>query len=212
VLDVVLPALNEAEALPWVLERMPPGARPIVVDNGSTDATASIASGLGAVVVQESEVGFGAACWAGLRAAEAEVVAFMDADASLDPRMLPRLVERLDAGADLVVGARIAERGAWPPHARFANRVIAWEFRRRTGLALTDLGPMRVARREPLLGLGLRDRRFGWPFEMVLAAARAGWCVEEVPVPYLARTGESKVTGTVRGTARAVRDLVRVLA
>jgi glycosyltransferase involved in cell wall biosynthesis len=212
VLDVVLPALNEAQALPWVLESMPPGARPIVVDNGSTDATAAIAARLDAVVVHEPELGFGAACWAGLLAADADVVAFMDADASLDPQELPRLVERLDAGADLVVGARVATTGAWAIHARLANRAIAWEFRRRTGLALSDLGPMRVTRREPLLALGLRDRRFGWPFEMVLAAARAGWRVEEVPVPYLPRTGSSKVTGTVRGTVRAFRDLVRVLA
>ena len=211
-LDVVLPALNEAEALPWVLERMPPGTRPIVVDNGSTDRTAAVAAELGAVVVREPEPGFGAACWAGLVAADAGLVAFMDADASLDPGALPRLVAGVEAGADLVLGARVPERGAWPLHARLGNRVIAWEFRRRTGLPLTDLGPMRVARREPLLALGLRDRRFGWPFEMVLAASRAGWRIEEVPVPYLARAGRSKVTGTVRGTARTVLDLARVLA
>lgn len=211
-LEVVLPALNEAEALPWVLERMPAGVRPIVVDNGSTDGTAEVARRIGARVVSEPVPGFGAACWAGLRAAGADVVAFMDADATLDPRELPRLAARLAAGADLVLGARVPERGAWPLHARLGNRAIAWEFRRRTGLPLTDLGPMRVARREPLIALGLRDRRFGWPFEMVLSAARAGWRIEEIPVAYLARTGSSKVTGTVRGTARAVRDLARVLA
>jgi len=212
VLDVVLPALNEAEALPWVLRRMPPDVRPIVVDNGSTDGTAKVAVELGASVVREDQRGFGAACWAGLTAADAELVAFMDADASLDPRDLPRLVAWIEAGADLVLGARIPQRGAWPLHARLGNRAIAWEFRRRTGLPLTDLGPMRVGRREGLLSLGLRDRRFGWPFEMVLAASRAGWRVEEIPVPYLVRDGRSKVTGTVRGTARAVRDLARVLA
>jgi dTDP-L-rhamnose 4-epimerase len=210
-LDLVLPALNEAEALPWVLERMPVDTRPIVVDNGSTDGTARIAASLGALVVAEPQPGFGAACWAGLRTATSPLVAFMDADASLDPRELPRLAERVDAGVDLVLGARVPERGAWPLHARVGNRVIAWELRRRTGVPLSDIGPMRVARRGPLLELGLRDRRFGWPFEMVLTAARAGWRVEEIAVPYAKRAGRSKVTGTVRGTARAVLDLARVL-
>ncbi len=210
--DVVLPTLNEAEALPWVLDRMPEGFRAIVVDNGSADGSGALASSLGAEVVHEPTPGFGAACWTGLRSAQSELVCFMDADASLDPRELPRLVERVAAGdADLVLGAWVAGPGAWPVHARLGNRAIAWEVRRRTGLALTDLGPMRTGRREALLGLGLSDRRFGWPFEMVLKAARAGWRIEEVPVPYFARAGRSKVTGTVRGTARAFRDLVRVM-
>ena len=210
-LDVILPALDEAGALPWVLERMPAGFRPVVVDNGSTDATAVIAAELGARVVVEPRQGFGSACRAGLGAARSEFVAFMDADAALDPRELPRLVERAEVGADLVLGARVPEPGSWPLHARLGNRAIAWEFRRRTGIPLSDLGPMRVARRELLVALDLHDRRSGWPFEMVLAAARAGWRVEEVPVPYRPRLGRSKVTGTVRGTARAVRDLARVL-
>lgn len=210
-LDVVLPALNEAPALPWVLERMPDGFRPIVVDNGSIDGTAEVAAELGAMVVREPVPGFGAACWAGLRAADASLVAFMDADASLDPADLPRLVERIEGGTDLVLGARVSEPGAWPLHARLGNRLIAREVGRRTGLRLRDIGPMRIARRVELLSLGLRDRRFGWPFEMVLAAAAAGWRIDEVPVPYRARTGRSKVTGTVRGTARTLHDLAVVL-
>lgn len=210
-LDVVLPALNEAEALPWVLARVPPGMRPIVVDNGSNDGTGEVAAALGATVVREPVPGFGAACWAGLRAADASLVAFMDADASLDPADLPRLVERIEGGTDLVLGARVPEPGAWPLHARLGNRLIAREVGRRTGLRLRDIGPMRIARRVELLSLGLRDRRFGWPFEMVLAAAAAGWRIDEVPVPYRARTGRSKVTGTVRGTARTLHDLAVVL-
>jgi len=102
-------------------------------------------------------------------------------------------------------------RGAWPHHARLANRALAWELRRRTGVALRDLGPMRAARREALLTLGIEDRRFGWPLEMVLRAAAGGWRVEEVAIDYRPRTGRSKVTGTVRGTARAVRDMAAVL-
>jgi glycosyltransferase involved in cell wall biosynthesis len=210
--DVVVPVLNEAPSLPWVLDRMPPGCRAIVVDNGSTDGSGEIAERLGAVVVREPHRGFGAACFAGLTAATAGVVAFMDGDGSLDPGDLPSVLEPVLAGrADLVLGARRAARGAWPLHARLGNRAVAWELRRRTGLSLRDLGPMRAARREPLLALGTADRRFGWPLEMVIRAIRAGWRVEEVPVPYGARVGRSKVTGTVRGTARTMRDMARVL-
>ena len=113
--------------------------------------------------------------------------------------------------ADLVLGARQAERGAWPPHARLANRWLARRVRRRYGYHLRDLGPMRACRRERLLDLGLVDRRSGWPLEMVLRAGNAGWRVLEVPVPYLARRGRSKVTGTLRGTLGAVADMRRQL-
>jgi hypothetical protein len=113
--------------------------------------------------------------------------------------------------ADLVLGARAAERGAWPPHARLANRYLARRVRAATDLELRDLGPMRAARRQDLLELGLVDRRFGWPLEMVLRAAAAGWRVEEVSVPYRPREGRSKVTGTVRGTARAIQDMSAIL-
>lgn len=210
--DVVLPVLDEREAIPWVLERMPPGYRPIVADNGSTDGSGELAARLGATVVREERRGFGAACHAGLLAATDDVVCFMDCDASLDPLELPLVAGPvLEGVADLVLGARRAERGAWPLHARLANRVIGLEVRRRTGLDVTDIGPMRAARREALVGLGIEDRRFGWPLEMVLRAGRAGWEVREVPVAYRPRTGRSKVTGTVRGTARAIRDMGGVL-
>ena len=210
--DVVLPVLNEAGALPGVLERMPPGYRPIVVDNGSTDGSSRIAQDLGARVVREPVRGFGAACYAGLRAATDAVVCFMDCDGSLDPVDLPVVAGPVVEGrADLALGERVPDHGAWPFHARLANRILAWEVRRRTGAPLRDVGPMRAARREELLELGLRDRRFGWPLEMVLLAARAGWRILEVPVPYRARSGRSKVTGTVAGTVRAVRDMTRVL-
>jgi glycosyltransferase involved in cell wall biosynthesis len=210
--DVVLPVLNERDALPWVLGRMPPGSTPIVVDNGSTDGSAEIARDLGAIVVREPRRGFGAACFAGLSASTGEVVCFMDCDGSLDPRDLPSVVAPVFAGAaDLVLGARVPERAAWPIHARMGNRALAWEVRRRTGLELRDLGPMRAARREALLGLGVQDRGFGWPLEMVVRAAAEGWRIHEVPVSYRRRSGRSKVTGTVRGTARTVRDMARVL-
>jgi glycosyltransferase involved in cell wall biosynthesis len=212
VVDVVLPVLDEAAALSWVLGRMPDGCRPLVVDNGSSDGSAKLAGALGAEVISEPRRGFGAACHAGLLGAHSDVVCFMDCDGSLDPAELPRVADPVVRGThQLVLGARCPEPGAWPLHARLANRALALELRRRAGLALSDLGPMRAARREPLLELGLRDRRYGWPLEMVLRAAEAGWSVGEVEVAYRARAGRSKVTGTVRGTARAVRDMTAAL-
>ncbi len=211
-IDVVLPVLNEAEALPGVLAAMPAGYEPLVVDNGSGDGSGEIATDLGARVVHEPVPGFGSACFAGLQAAEAELVCFMDCDGSLDPGDLPLVADPVAAGrSDLMLGARLAERGAWPLHARFANRFLAMLIRRRAGLALSDIGPMRAARREPLLALGITDRRFGWPLEMVLRAAEAGWRIGEVGVPYRARSGRSKVTGTVRGTLRTVGDMSRAM-
>lgn len=210
--DVILPVLDEADALPWVLGRMPTGYRALVVDNGSSDGSADVARRLGAEVVTEPRLGFGSACFAGLTSATRPLVAFMDADASLDPAELATVVGPVAAGrADLVLGSRQAEPGAWPAHARLANRTLCWELRRRAGARLQDLGPMRAVSREALLSLELRDRRFGWPLEMVLKAAAAGWRIEEVHVAYRCRAGRSKVTGTVRGTARAVRDMAKVL-
>lgn len=212
VIDVVLPVLNEAKALPLVLGQMPPEFYPLVVDNGSTDGSAGVAAGFGVRVVVEPQRGFGAACWAGLLAATSDIVCFMDCDGSLDPEALAGIARPISDGqADLVLGKRIPEPGAWPVHARLANRLLSAEVRRRTGLRIHDIGPMRAARREALLELGIRDRRFGWPLEMVLRAASANWRIAEVPVEYRARTGRSKVTGTLRGTLRASRDMVRAL-
>jgi glycosyltransferase involved in cell wall biosynthesis len=214
VVDLVLPVLDEATALPWVLGRVPAGVRPIVVDNGSTDGSAGVAAQLGATVVGEPRRGFGAACAAGLAAATAPVVAFCDADASLDPAELGSVTGPVVAGgADLVLGARLpTTRRAWPLHARLANAYLARRLRAATGSALSDLGPMRAARREALLDLGVVDRRFGWPLEMVLRAGAAGWRIDEVEVAYRPRLGRSKVTGTVRGTVRAIGDMRAVLA
>jgi glycosyltransferase involved in cell wall biosynthesis len=211
-IDVVLPVLDEAQAIPGVLAAFPEGYRPIVVDNGSTDGSADIARELGAEVVREATPGFGAACFAGLQAARSEIICFMDCDGSLDPVELPKVADPLaDGAADLVMGSRVAERGAWPVHARIANRALGLMVRRRAG-RLTDIGPMRAVRREPLLALGMQDRRFGWPLEMVLKGADAGWVIREVPVSYRPRDGgRSKVTGTVRGTLRTIGDMSRAM-
>ncbi|OIK07569.1 glycosyltransferase family 2 protein [Streptomyces monashensis] len=212
--DVVLPCLDEAEALPWVLGRIPAGWRALVVDNGSTDGSPDLARALGATVVHEPRRGFGAACHTGLAAATGDIVCFCDCDASLDPALLEPFVREIRGGAaDLVLGRRRPQgRGAWPAHARAGNLALARMLRRRTGLRLHDLGPLRAARREALLALDLTDRRSGYPLQMVVRAADAGWRITEHDVPYRPRTGESKVTGTWRGTWQAVRDMSRVLA
>jgi glycosyltransferase involved in cell wall biosynthesis len=213
VIDVILPALDEAKAIPHVLAGLPEGYRGLVVDNGSTDGTPEVAAAHGAQVVSEPRRGFGAACYAGLLASKSDIVCFMDCDGSLDASELPRVTERVSEGwAELCLGARLAEPGAWPYHARIANRVLARELRRRTGAAITDLGPMRAAQRSGLLDLALRDRGSGWPLEMVLSAAASGWRIAEVAVTYRPRIGgRSKVSGSLFGTARAVRDMSALL-
>ncbi len=211
--DVILPVLDEAGAIAQVLGAMPAGYRAIVVDNGSSDGSGAIAERLGATVVREPRRGFGAACHAGLLAAEGEIVCVMDCDGSFDPAELVGLVAALERGeGDLVLGRRRPSAGAWPLHARCANTILAALLRARSGLALRDLGPMRVCRRRAWLDLHVEDRAFGYPLEMVLLARRAGWQILELPVSYRPRTGRSKVTGTLRGTARAVRDMTLVLA
>lgn len=207
--DVVLPCLDEAAALPGLLARMPDGYRAVVVDNGSTDGSAEIAAAHGAYVVHEPRRGFGAAAHAGLLAATADVICFCDADGSLDPVDLPRIAGPvLRDELDLHLGRRRPVTfSSWPPHARVANAVLAAQLRRATGVKMRDLGPMRAAKRRRLLDLGLTDRRSGYPLEMVVKAYRDGWRIGETDVPYAPRTGRSKVTGTVRGTLHAVSDM-----
>ncbi|HEX3962667.1 MAG TPA: glycosyltransferase family 2 protein, partial [Trebonia sp.] len=168
-IDVILPCLNEARALPGLLGRMPDGYRPIVADNGSTDGSAAIAASYGATVLSVPQRGFGAACHAGLLAARSDVVCVMDADGSFDPAdLLAVAAPVLDGAADLMLGRRAPQdRDAWPLHARIGNAVLSAELRRKAGVPLRDLGPMRAFRREGMVGLGLVDRRFGYPLEMV---------------------------------------------
>ena len=186
-----------------------------MVDNGSSDGSGRIAREHGATVVAADRRGYGAACHAGLLAATADVVAVMDCDASLDPRQLSRVIDpvrcrrgRPDGGAP---AAHLGSR-PFPVSLRLANGEVARRLRRRTGVALTDLGPMRAARRRPLLELGLVDRRSGYPAETVVRAAEAGWRIAEVAVDYRIRVGRSKVTGTPLGAWRAVRDIASVIA
>jgi glycosyltransferase involved in cell wall biosynthesis len=218
--DLVLPCRDEAAALLVLLPTIPDGVRVIVVDNGSTDGTAEVARGLGACVVTEPEPGYGAAIAAGLHAATSDIVAFADGDGSFDLSELVPLIQAVDSGeADLAAGRRRPVRGSfgrpvWPWHARLGNALVAAWLRRRLGLPLHDLAPMRVCRRRALIALDVRDRRFGYPVEFLQRAVRAGWRISEFDVSYLPRAEgtKSKVSGSVLGTLRTARDFRRVLA
>ncbi len=213
--DLVLPCRDEGPALALLLPRVPSGIRVIVVDNGSTDDTAAVAAAHGAFVVAEDRPGYGAAVHAGLLASSRDLVAVMDGDGSFDPRALAALAHDVASGrADLAVGRRRpAGRGAWPWHARLGNAlVVAW-MRRRLGLTIHDIAPLRVGRRDALLALGVEDRRSGYPVELLKRATAAGWRVVEHDVDYRPRAvgTRSKVSGSVRGTFRAARDFWTVL-
>jgi glycosyltransferase involved in cell wall biosynthesis len=213
--DLVIPCRDEAPALPTVLASLPDGVRPIVVDNGSTDDTAAVARRLGAVVVVEPRAGYGSAVHAGVSASTADLVAVMDGDASMDARdLLPLIADVAEGRADLAVGRRRpVGRGVWPWHARIGNEGVAWWLRRRTGVEVHDIAPMRVCRREALLALGVADRRFGYPLELLVRAQAAGWAVRERDIAYRPRAigTRSKVTGSITGTARTVRDFAKAL-
>lgn len=209
---VIIPALNEAECIGALVREtfaQPLIQRVIVVDNGSTDGTGEVAQRAGAEVVRESRCGYGAACAAGVAAAEgAEVLAFMDADYSFLPQELPRvLAPVLEGRADLSLGSRVlgqVERGAMPLQQIFGNWLSAALIRWLYGVRVTDLGPFRAVRRNEVLALDMREMTYGWPTEMLVKMARRQRRIVEVPVSYhTRRTGESKVSGTLRGSVLA---------
>jgi glycosyltransferase involved in cell wall biosynthesis len=210
---VVLPCLNEAASLPGVLAAMPDGYRALVVDNDSTDGTADVARRHGAQVVGEKRPGYGSAVHAGVVAATTPIVAVIDADGSLDARELPALVAQL-RNADMVIGRRRAVSGLrWPWHARLGTAAVCWRLRTRYGLLVHDIAPMRVAHREALLALGVEDRRSGYPLELLVRAAQAGWRVIERDVAYGPLSGgKSKVSGSMRGSFIAALDFWRVIS
>jgi glycosyltransferase involved in cell wall biosynthesis len=208
-IGVIIPARNEAAALPGVLHAiLPRVAEVIVVDTASTDGTPEIAHRLGARLVAEPRRGYGRACLAGIAALSPDVdtVLFMDADAADRPEDLAMLLAPIEAGeADLVIGARRlgVERGALTPQQRFGNALACLLIRLIWGVRYTDLGPFRVIRRDALARLGMRDETWGWTVEMQVRAARLGLRVAEVPVGYRRRIGTSKISGTLSGTIRA---------
>ncbi len=215
--SVIIPVFNERDSLPLVVGDIPRGLveEVVVVDNGSTDGTGLVAMNLGADgisavrLVREPRRGYGSACLAGLAALEAsppDVVVFLDGDYSDHPEEMPRLLEAIAGGADLVIGSRALgtrEPGALLPQARLGNLLACFLIRLLFGHRYTDLGPFRAIRWEACRRLRMRDRDFGWTCEMQVKALGEGLRVAEVPVSYRRRVGVSKITGTVSGTVRA---------
>jgi len=217
-LSVIIPALNEEESLPFVLGELPWSTlhQVIVVDNGSQDRTAEVASTHGALVVEEPQRGYGAACRAGVRAAaEADILIFLDADGSFDAREIPLLTDPIARGeVELVLGSRLTGRrepGAMPLHGIFGNWLVALVISRLADIRLTDLGPFRAVRRQTLERLRMEELTYGWPSEMIVKAAQLGVPIREVPVRYRRRrAGHSKVSGTWRGTLGASYRILKV--
>lgn len=223
---VIIPARNEEASLPLVLRDLPPVDAVVVVDNGSTDATAACALRHGAEVVYEGRPGYGSACLAGLAAVERavltgsrpvpEVVAFLDADYSDHPDLLPQLVAPVFADqVDFVLGSRLIgqrEPGAMPPQSIFGNRLACLLMRLVWGAHYTDLGPFRAIRYDALQQLGMEDRNFGWTVEMQIKAVAAGLRIAEIPVPYRRRVGTSKISGTLTGTVKAGAKILYTIA
>ncbi len=213
--DLVIPCRDEAAALPGVMALVPEGMGVVVVDNGSADGTAEVAASLGARVVHEPRPGYGAAVQTGVEAATATYLAVLDGDGSMDPRELLPLLEEVRSGrSSMACGRRRpASSGIWPWHARAGNAVVLAWLRHRTGLSVHDIAPVRVCRRSELLALGVEDRRFGYPVELLTRAQQAGWTLTEHDITYHPRAEgtRSKVSGSVKGTVRAARDFARVL-
>lgn len=211
---IVIPALNEAPNVPLVLGAIPPGlrARVVLCDNGSTDGTPRIAEELGATVVQAPRRGYGTACLAGIdwlaQHDPPDALVILDSDHADDPGLLPDLLGRIERDeADLVLSTRTrggAEPGSMTPLQIWGNRLQTAAINARFGLQLTDMGPMRAIRWTSLQALGMADPTWGWNVEMACKAARAGLRIVEVPVAYRNRAfGESKISGSLKGAARA---------
>jgi glycosyltransferase involved in cell wall biosynthesis len=208
--SVIIPTHNEAQSIGLVLTDLPSNLvkEVIVVDSNSTDGTPDLARKMGARVIQEPRRGYGRACLTGLANAQnPDVVVFLDGDYSDRPSELPILLAPIIEGrADITLGSRLgskSNRGALPWHQAFGNRLAAGLIRLLYGVKISDLGPFRAGRSDVLHALALEEATYGWAVEMILKGAIAGFRIVEVPVSYYPRIGQSKISGTVKGTIGA---------
>lgn len=225
VVDVIIPALNEEKSLPLVLSDLPKVRYVYVVNNGSTDATARVAAEMGAIVVDQPQRGYGAACLQGLAAirertqtgaAPPAIVVFLDADYSDHPEMLAELIKPITTGeAELVLGSRLLgerEPGAMPPQSVYGNKLACFLMRLLFGVRYSDLGPFRAIKYSALCELEMCDENFGWTIEMQIKAVRANLRIKEIAVPYRKRIGTSKISGTISGTIKAGSKILFTIA
>lgn len=214
----IIPVLNEAASLALLLPEMPDWIdEVIVVDNGSSDDSAAVATSLGARAIAEPRRGYGSACAAGVAATDADILLFLDGDGSDQPSQAARLVDPVSSGTvDMVIGSRVLGDRAprsFSLQQRLGNALACWLMRRIWNAHYTDLGPFRAIRRSTLLALDLRNHRFGWTIEMQIRAHRQGCLVAEVPVDYRQRLrGKSKISGTVRGVTLAAWHILGTIA
>ena len=210
--DILIPARNEAQALPPLLAEIDRSTvrRIVVVDNGSTDATAEVAAAAGCTVVSCPAPGYGNACLTGLAFMQSDppdIVVFLDGDRSDHPDHLPELIEPITAGTrDFVLGSRTrgrADKGSLTATQKFGNLLATFLMRLFWGFRYSDLGPFRAIRWDSLQSLHMADRNFGWTIEMQIKAVTEGLRIAEVPVNYRNRIGTSKISGTLSGVVRA---------
>ena len=215
---IIIPALNEEAAIGSVVRSVRDQIdRVIVVDNGSTDATAAEAAAAGADVVHQAKKGYGRSCLTGITAAgDAEILVFMDGDGADDPADLHKILAPIIAGeADFVVGSRLTgarERGALTLPQQFGNALACFLMRRLWASAFTDLGPFRAIKRQTLDALDVTAETYGWTVEMQARAVKRGVRYREIPVSYRKRAGVSKISGTVRGVILAGAHILGVIA
>jgi len=216
---IIMPALNEELAIKKTLLEIPLDATIVVIDNGSTDNTAEIARENGAIVLHEPRRGYGYACLAGINYLRKlqeppNIVIFLDSDGADDPQGIKRLlkIKTSSNSPDIIMGSRLGQldAGAMTSHSIIANKFFTRLIRIIYRVKLFDMGPLRIMDFKTLLDINMRDTGYGWTSEMIVKAIRKGYTIGEIPVPYRVRLGESKISGSVLVSLRAMWIIIHI--